>query len=37
MELEGSLPCLKQPATGPNPEPDAASPHPSTLISLNPA
>jgi hypothetical protein len=27
MEPKGSLPCTKQPATGPNPEADASSSH----------
>jgi hypothetical protein len=31
-EPEGSLPCSQKPATGPCPEPDKSSPHPSTLF-----
>jgi len=27
MELEGSLPCSQQPASGPYSEPDESSPH----------
>jgi hypothetical protein len=27
MELEGTLPCLQQPTTGPSPEPDKSSSH----------
>jgi hypothetical protein len=30
MEIEGSLPCLQEPATSPYPEPDESSPHPPT-------
>jgi hypothetical protein len=26
MKIEGSLPCLQQQATGPYPQPDAATP-----------
>jgi hypothetical protein len=33
MELEGSLPCSHEPATGPSPEPDASTTHLSTLFS----
>jgi len=29
MEPEGSLPCSQRPGTGPYPEPDASSSHPS--------
>jgi hypothetical protein len=32
MELKDSLLCSKEPATGPYPEPDASSPHFSTLF-----
>jgi hypothetical protein len=34
MELEGSLPCSQEPATGPYPDPDETSPHLVTLISV---
>jgi hypothetical protein len=33
MELEGSLPCLQGPSTGPYPEPDESSPYHSIRIS----
>jgi len=32
MELEGSLPCSQQPATGLNPDRDESSPHPPTIF-----
>jgi hypothetical protein len=32
MEPDGSLPCSQQPATGPYPEPDASTPHLTTLF-----
>jgi len=32
MELQGSLPCTQEAATGPYPEPDASSPHVTTLL-----
>jgi hypothetical protein len=32
MEPEGSLPCSKESATGPSPEPDASNPHAPTLF-----
>jgi hypothetical protein len=32
MELEGSLPCLQEPATGPCPEPFVSSLYPQTLF-----
>jgi hypothetical protein len=32
MELEGSVPCSQDPATGPYAEPDESSPHLSTLF-----
>jgi hypothetical protein len=31
METEGSLPCSKEPATCPYPEPNESNPHPQTL------
>jgi hypothetical protein len=34
MELEISLQCSQQPATGPYPESDASSPHPHHPVSL---
>jgi hypothetical protein len=35
MELEGSLPCSKEPSTGPYPEPDQSNPsHPIPLRSI---
>jgi hypothetical protein len=36
MELEGSLPCSQQSATGPYPDPDASSPHLPTLVPYDP-
>jgi hypothetical protein len=33
MELEGSLSCSQEPATGPYPESDESNPHPPTLLS----
>jgi hypothetical protein len=36
MEPEGSLPCSQEPATDLCPEPDESSPHPSTLLLLEP-
>jgi hypothetical protein len=32
MEPEGSVPFKQGPATGPYPDPDASSPHPSILF-----
>jgi hypothetical protein len=32
MESEGSLPCLQEPITGTQPEPDKSSPRPDTQI-----
>jgi len=34
MEIEESLPCSQEPASGPYPEPDASSPHLHTLLPL---
>jgi len=36
MEQEGSLPCSQRSTSGPFPEPDASSPHPSTLFPQDP-
>jgi hypothetical protein len=36
MESEGSLPRSQESATGPYPEPDASSPHLSTLFPQDP-
>jgi len=32
MEPEGSLPCSQDPASGPFPQPDEYSPHPTILF-----